>query len=218
MQMQGITGLQNLPDNTLNPIALRADKYGALVASELRGKYSEQALRGRSFTASTVIAGVVIPVAAATLNSKFTLWNPASSGVVIEPISVGYGIDSATTVVNGHGFLIQRGLTAGAGIPTSLTAIAALRMGVSGSSAVGVYSQATLTNVAIPGVSAATAVPIAFYPTFSHGAVTSVASFDLTHNFDGKLLLEPDSLMAACTTVTASTASFIQICWIEHLI
>jgi len=216
MLMQGVSGVQNVGDGAVNQVALRSDKYGAMVVSELRGKYAEQALRGRSFTASTVIAGAVIPVAAATLNSKFTLWNPAGSGVVIEPISVGYAINSTITVVNGHGFMIQRNLSSSSGVPTTVTALAALRMGIAGSSVVTVASQATLTNVAIPGVSAATAVPIGFYPTFSHGAVTSTSSEDLTHNFDGKLLLEPDSLIAACTTVAASTATFIQICWIEH--
>jgi hypothetical protein len=213
---QVLVGLQNNQDSA-NPVQARAGKYGEQIVTELRGKYSELSLRGQTFTASTVIAGVVIPVAAATLNSKFTIWNPAGSGKHVELISINFGIDNATTVVNGHGLMIQRQLTATSGIPTSLTNAAALRLGISGAAVAGVYTQATLTNVAVPGVSAATPVPIAFYPLFSFGAVTS-GTIDPTHAFDGKIILEPDSLAAVCTTVAPSAATFIQICWAEHSI
>lgn len=209
-----ITGEQNITGNA--KIMARGQKYGAQVMTELHGKYAELALKGRLFYASTVIAGVVLPVAAATLNSKFTIWNPAGSGKIVEPIYFTTGLDTATTVVNGIGMLIQRGLTSGAGIPTTLTAAAALPMGLSGSAKAGVYTQATLTNVAIPGVSAATAVPIAFYNMFSFGATTAAGVFECGHSFDGKVLLAPDDLGAFCTSVAAASQNVCGILWAEH--
>ena len=212
---QTLVGVQDNADGST--IVARGAKYGETVVTELRGKFSELALRGQLFTSSTVIAGVVVPVAAATLNSKFTLWNPAASGRYVELISMNFGLTSATTVVNCHGLLIQRNLSATSGIPTSLTAAAVAPLGpTSIGNAAGVYSQATLTNVAIPGVSAATAVPIPFFPMFSIGAVTDSGTGDNTFFFDGRIILGPDSLVAACTNVAASTAMTLQICWAEY--
>ena len=86
-----------------------------------------------------------------------------------------------------------------------------------GGTAVGTaYSQATLTNVAIPGVTVATAVPIPFYNMFSFGAVTAVGIYPASHEFDGRIILGPDSLVAACTTVAAATAAFCGIVWAEY--
>ena len=204
---------QNVADGVITKA--RGGKEGHAVVGEIHGKYYEATLRGNVFTASTVIAGVVIPVAAATLNSKFTIWNPAGSGVNVEIISFTTGLDTATQVVNGWGMAVQRGLSSGAGIPTSVTTTTALRLGPTGASKVTVATQATLTNVAIPGVTAATAVPIALYPMFSSGATTAAGVYECTHNFDGRLILGPDDLGAVCTTVAAAAQNFCSIIWAE---
>jgi hypothetical protein len=125
------------------------------------------------------------------------------------------GIDSATTVVNGIGLAIQRSLASSGGIPTSTTSLVSSRCGPTGTAKASVYSQATLTNAAIPGVTAATAIPIPFYGMFSFGAVTAATIAPCSHEFDGRLILEPDSLAAACTTVAAATAAFCGIVWAE---
>lgn len=193
----------------------RGFKEGGQVFGQLHGKYYEAAMRGRVFIAYTVIAGVALPVAAATLNSKFTLHNPAPSTRLIEPISFTMGIDSATTVVNGIGMAIQRNLSTTSGIPTSTTSLVSSRLGPIGTAVGAAYSQATLTNVAIPGVTVATAVPIPFYPMFSFGAVTAPTIDPVNHEFNGKVILEPDSLGAFCTTVAAATAAFCAVIWAE---
>lgn len=208
-----LVGEQNVADGII--VKARGSKEGAQVATELHGKYYEAAMRGRLFTASTVIAGVVIPVAAATLNSKFTIWNPAGSGVNVELISFTTGLDTATQVVNGWGMLVQRNLTATSGIPTSGTAAATGLLGISGTAKAAAYTQLTLTNVAIPGVTAATAVPIPLYPMFSSGATTAAGIFECTHNFDGRLILGQDSLGAVCTTVAAAAQNFCSVIWAE---
>lgn len=208
-----VAGEQKNADNA--PYTARGFKEGGQIIGGLHGRYYEAALRGRLFVAYTVIAGVALPVAAATLNSKFTLHNPASSTRLIEPVSFTMGIDSATTVVNGIGMAIQRNLTTTSGIPTSTTSLVSSRLGPTGT-AIGVaYSQATLTNVAIPGVTAATAVPIPFYPLFSFGAATAVTIDPCNHDFNGRVILAPDDLGAFCTTVAPATAAFCAVMWAE---
>ena len=214
-QNQLQVGPQTATDGSI--ITARGSRDAAQVVTEMHGKYFEAALRGQVFTASTVIAGVVIPVAAATMSSKFGMYNPSGSTKVVELISFSIGIDSATTVVNGYGFAVQRQCASTGGAPTSVTAVASLPLGLStGASPVAVvHSQATTTNAAIPGVTAATAIPIPFYPVLSQAAATAVTMGDYTHLFDGKLLLAPDTAVFLCTTASTSTASFCQICWAE---
>lgn len=210
------TGIANLAFSATGAAQAALDQQSGLLVSETHGKYWAAARAGRIFMATTVIAGVALPVAAATLNSKFTLHNPSGSGVVCEPISFVMGIDSATTVVNGIGFAIQRALTTNAGIPTSTTAAAVATLGTAtAGNRCSVYTQATLTNVAIPGVTAATPTPIPFYNMFSFGAVTAAVISPCDHNFDGRIGLSPDDLMAACTTVAPATAAFCGIIWAE---
>lgn len=197
---------------------LSQGRQGEMLTSHVHGKWYQAALAGNLFCAFTLIAGVALPVAAATLNSKFTIHNPAGSGKNVELVSFAMGIDSATTVVNGIGVAIQRNLSGTSGIPTTTTTITSAQLGPQGGlgqSGAVVYSQATLTNVAIPGVTAATAVPIPFYQMFSFGAVTAAGIFPASHEFDGRVILGPDSLGAFCTTVAAATAAFCGIVWAE---
>lgn len=55
-------------------------KYGDQLATALHGKYAEQALRGNLFLASTVVAGLAIPISTTTAPTVM-LWNPGDSGV-----------------------------------------------------------------------------------------------------------------------------------------
>ena len=88
-------------------------------------------------------------------------------------------------------------------------------LALTSASAAAVYSQATLTNVAIPAVTAATSVPIPYFPTFSESGITALTWGDITHWWDGMLVLPPDSLIAACTTIAATQAMQITVVWAE---
>ena len=55
-------------------------RHGDQLASALHGKYAEQALRGNLFYASTVVAGLAIPISTTTAPTVM-LWNPGDSGV-----------------------------------------------------------------------------------------------------------------------------------------
>ena len=209
---QILVGSQQNTDGQIS--TARALKDGAAAVAAIHGKFYEPGVRGQVFMAGTVILGVAIPVAAATLNSKFTLWNPAGSSKNVELISITFGQNTVTTVANTHGLMIQRNLTGTSGIPTSLTAINIHPLGIGGVSVCAAASQATLTNVAIPGVSGG-AVPIPYYPIWSITGITALTWGEMTHNFDGKIILGPDSLCAAVTSASASTAQSVNLVWAE---
>ena len=198
-----------------NTYTAAAGRQSDALVSEIHGKWYTAGYRGATFITSTLIAGITVPIAATTLAGKFTIWNPAGSGKICELISINMAQSSATTVVNGIGLMIQRNLTATSGIPTSLTAQYTAPLGLGGTAACGAYSAATCTNVAIPGVSAATAIPIPFYQLVGFGAVTNVSAEPLEHFFDGRLLLGPDSLVSLCTTVATETTLVVTATWAE---
>lgn len=197
---------QNSDTQTVN---LAVGRHGDALGSDVHGKYFQAASRGGVFLGSTVAAGVALPFNAINLASKFTLWNPVGSGVNLEPIEFGVGIDSATTIVNGIVAGFQFNLSSPGGTLTALTTC----MQLSGGGAVNVqkailYSANTLVNAAV-------LAPL--LPIFGgFGAVTDAALAPDPHKFDGKVVLPPGSLMTFCTTVTGGeTAMFCGITWAE---
>lgn len=206
---------------TSNPLATRNQDgsagtlslgtQGQLHVSDTQGKYASAAARGKMFLGSTVIAGVALPVNAANVVSKFTLWNPAASGVNCELVEFGMGIDSATTVVNGivAGFQFGVGSTITApGTLTALTTSVSIGPGAGVAPAATLYSAATLVNAAVLG-------PL--MPIFGgFGATSDAAIAPDPHKFDGKVILPPGSLITFLTTVAAATAAFYGLTWIER--
>jgi hypothetical protein len=215
-QNQVIVGPQYATDGQL--ISARGGKEGAAVGTQLHGKHYEANVRGNIFIATTVIAGLGFPVAAATLPATgLIIHNPAGTRVNVELISFTVGASSSAFIVNGLGLMLQYRLTATSGAPTGLTSNYTSPLGpVNSTPAAQVYSAATCTNVAIPGVSAATAVPIPFYPMLNFPATGLTDVRDITHFFDGRVVLPPDSLAAPCASKAAETnLKFMQIIWAE---
>lgn len=209
-----LVGTQNNADG--NVVKARSGRNGEQIVSGLHGDFYESSRRGQVYFASTVIAGVVIPVAAATLDSKFTLHNTAASGVNVELISIFLMAVNATTVAGVHSLMVQRNLASSGGIPTTVTTpCIALSAGLgSVSNGVTVNAQSTLTNAQIPGV--ATAPYIGCWALGGYGAVTSTGMADLTYNFNGKLVLAPDSLVALVQNRANTVASFCHVVWAEY--
>lgn len=207
-----LVGAQNVADGVVTKA--RGFKEGGQSVGHIHGKYYEAAMRGNLFYASTVIAGKVVLVAAATLAAVFTVRNPAGSGKNLELISFHWGPTSATTVVNTIGLLKQTNLTGGEGVPTSLTSGSIHSLGIGGTSIANFYSVATLTNAAIPGAVGST-VPIPFYVMMSNAATTDTAGHEMQHFFDGRMILQPDSLVSVCTNITTATVATMGMCWSE---
>jgi len=215
MDNELLVGVQNNTDGT--KVVARGTRDGGQVMQSMHGQYYEAALRGNMYHASTVIAGKIVLVAAATLAGVFTVHNPLGSGRNVELVSFTFGLDSATIVVNTIGLLIQRNLTTTSGVPTSTTAGSVHNLGIGGDPKAAFYSVATLTNVAIPGA-VGSAVPIAFYPMITFPATACTAPGDYRHYFNGKVILEPDSLVSVCSTNTTATVSPMAMDWAEFVI
>lgn len=186
------------------------DRHGALLVAERGGKYAAAAMRGNVFYASSLIAGVALPVNAINCVTKATLHNPSSSTKWLELIEFTLGIDSATEVVNGLALAFQTGVAA-QGAPTTLTVAPN-----TGSTLLG----AGLTKQAIP-YTAATLVNAAVLPVYPLGLnwdATAVGrSGNFVYNFDGKIIVPPDTLVTFCTTVAAATAAPWGLTWAEWL-
>ena len=202
------TGNPNTSQNSDTTSApMMTGRHGDLLMSDVHGKYFAAASRNNVFFGSTVIAGVALPVNAANVVSKFTLWNALGSGVNVELIEFGMGIDSATTVVNGVVAGFQYGVGGAITDPGTLTALATSKSIIGTSPVATLYSAATLVNAAVLS-------PL--IPIFGgFGAVTNAANAPDPYKFDGKIVLPPGSLVTFLTTVAAATAAFYGLSWAE---
>lgn len=79
---EGLVGPQNNSDGTINIV--RTGKQGELTASQVHGRFYEQAYRGNLFTfggADTALAAVnAVGTTGATAKPVIGLWNPLTSG------------------------------------------------------------------------------------------------------------------------------------------
>jgi len=188
-------------------------RHGELLTQEAMGKYGQAAQRGNVFYMAHVIAGTVLPVNVALIVSKFTLWNPANSGKIVELIEFTLGIDSTVELVNGVALAWQSNVSStGGGAPGTLTALvngpSSTLLGSGINSVCKGFSAATLTNAAV--------LPI--YPLgLNWDAVAAGRSGNFTYNFDGKFWVPPDTIITFVTSVIASTAGPAGLVWAEWL-
>lgn len=182
----------NLSDQATATAA--SGRAGETLTSEIRGKYYTPNYRGAVFNYSQ--AAFTMPVNAATLSSKFGLYNPLGSGKNIELIAFDMAYVLATTVVNGVGLYYSTGTNAtGATFTTLVTPSSGLLNGGGVSVASGVT---TVVHVGTPVLACVMAYT---------GAVTSAAANPIHYDFDGRILMAPGSLIAVAMTTAASTAS-----------
>lgn len=182
--------------------------HGSQLASEIHGKYFEVTKRGQGFIGGTLIAGVALPINAATLVSKFTLWNPAGSGVDVELTEFSMGITSATEVVGGVCLGIQTQVSTSGGAPGTLTSLPVLGAYANGgtNNKAKLYSAATLTNAAV--------LPV--YPLgINFSAATGPTSGLSIYTFDGKVILPPDTIATFVMNVTLETVETCGLTWSE---
>jgi hypothetical protein len=96
--MTQVTGIIAAPSNTsqtdgTTTQAFLQGKQGELLDAKLHGDFYTQAYRGNLFFGTTATAGTTIPIQASGLASTFTLYNPASSGKILELLEE---VDAAT--------------------------------------------------------------------------------------------------------------------------
>ena len=102
MLMQGVVAD---PSSAASPdgstVTVNLGRAQEILASNLHGKYFEQCYRGNLYYASTVTAGVVIPIAS-TLTPTYSLWNPAGSNKLLVPIVTLIGWTATTGALGSY--------------------------------------------------------------------------------------------------------------------
>lgn len=214
MLNQGQVGTVPTSNNAAGsyPVTL-AGPSGQAINSQLHGRHYFATRSGNIFFGSTLAAGVVIPFNAATLSAKFTLHNPANSGKNVELIDLNVLQVPGSALITGLGMGFQTNLTSGSGVPTSTTESAGLTMSGkvgTGTPSAKLYTAATLTNVAIANLA-----PILWL--YNNVATTVITQGPTNYNFEGKIILPPDSLCTLVNSITGTqSAAAISISWGEY--
>lgn len=171
--------------------------------------YADYAMRGQVYSFS--VAAVTLPVNAATLASKWGLYNPPNSGVFVEILEVEAHSVVATTVVDAMGLYYSNGTNAtGATFTTPATTSQNARVGEGPASVATPYS--AVTHVGTPAL-----IDI----VGGWGAVTDGGSTPIRKSYGlstpRRILLPPATLLAVAMTTAASTASGITgtLTWAE---
>jgi hypothetical protein len=186
------------PDGSNQPIL--QGKSGEFIDSNLHGKYYTSAYRGKVYVATTLIAGVTLPVNTTTAPT-YTVFNPASSGVNLELISLDIGWPAAATTVVATilGTLLFQ-------TPTSTTAGNIYQMpykGTTGGGQAQFYTAATI-------VASTTHIPLL--------QVTSTAdAMTASHyDFDGRIVLAPGSGITLTSTPVQTGVAMPLLVWAEY--
>lgn len=195
-------------DNPTVTMGRQADMF----VSEVHGKWYQAVNAGICYAASTLAAGIVVPFIAINMASKFTLHNPAGSGVNLELIDLTILQTPGTALITGLGMAFQSNVTA-TGVPGTLTvstgALGNLKIGAGNNQKAILYSAATLVNAAIANLS-----PVIWLA--NNVATTIITQGQTIFEFDGKIIMPPDSTMSLCDSITGTqSAAAATIKWAE---
>jgi hypothetical protein len=200
----GLSGEFNVANGTNPPLG--ADRQGALLTSQLHGRYAEQARRGRLFWARGIVTAPVIFSTAAGTGGPL-LYNGTNTATGVNAVLLGIGIVGtvASTVAAALG--ITGGPTTA---PSSTTAIDTSTNAMIGGSA----PQCSVYRVGTPSAAGTFFMPLASVHT---GALTvdgndSSAFLDL----GGSFICPPGSFLSVAASATATTlVAQISMLWEE---
>lgn len=169
--------------------AVRVGDDGSLVSQY---RYAELCARGKVFHFS--VAAVTLPVNANNLVSLFGVYNPPSSGVMMELIEAEAHAVLATTVVDGLGLYALEGQT-GATFTTQ-GVIRSSRVSEGAPSAVRAYSSVTYVGT-----------PLLVDLIGGWGAVTDGGATPIRKQWNGSIQIPPGVLASLAMTTAAWTGS-----------
>jgi hypothetical protein len=199
-----ITGIQNLADN--QTLYGSAGNWGQALIASLYGKYGETTRRGMNFSGRSGAATTIKLNTA--VDTTPTLWNPASSGVLVflQKINLSQAA-IGTPIIQGFtlGYVLNTGDAAGTNLPlatfTNITPINNL-LG-KGAAAKAKFAHATVTFTANP-------------PPFMdiglgmevEGTAATGMPYTLTFDLDGMLCLPPGTAVALGSATAASSMTY----------
>jgi hypothetical protein len=186
----------------------RAQRDGSLIVAESHGKWYEAASRGTIYHATTLTAGIALIVSATTGNHP-TLWNPNSAGTYNAEFVKLVAARVSGTDAPGAWYWCSTN-PAGAAIATggpiaTWTNVAPL------SGLLGPGAADSIMKWA-PAINTYTAAPVFYAPvgvTMYTGTVAAViAELQLVIEYDGDLIVGPNSALSLTTQVATSTALY----------
>ncbi len=182
-----------------NPIA-PCNPDGAPMFSEVHGKWYSAARAGRVYIATSLIAGITIPVNTTT-SPTWTLFNPATSTVNLELIHFDVGSIVAATLIQSEilGSISKQ-------TPTSTTALTPANIINPMSSG---SPQASMFTAATIGAAITTHMPLFLAPA------VAVAAGQTKYEFDGKVVLPPGWLFTVTSTPVQSGVLLPSLSWAE---
>lgn len=222
--LQGIVGpqggAQGLAASTTQVASV--DKQGALLASELHGRFYNQAYAGNMyFTGTTGI--VALSANTITLTATTTpilgIYNPLGSNVnaVVLQAALECIINTVTTPV-GAGAFVWAASTGNTAISTGLTPWNAKTLAQAGSATKGFAGATALTgltnNLVIMAAADLTSPTALTYGTVANTAL--FPNFGGIVNVDGSLIVPPGGVLALLNTTSTTTMSYAgRLMWEE---
>lgn len=195
-------------DGDFRPLSL--SREAAQHMQQIHGQWYTAARRGNLFIASTAAAGVTIPVEdTSNLASTAGIVNPITSGVILELVGLMIGNTTIDVAVKPNVICFQKNLSTSGGPPTSVTALTAhsqpLSLGTTTAKCVA-HSAATFTN------SVEMTPRLNLIPSVSTAVGTGTQAW---FQFNGEVLMGPDTAMAIVNSVTAIAGHQITYLWAE---
>lgn len=203
MQVQPVVGPGNASADGTSP-QLRAGRLGDLIASQLHGRYYEQASRGNLFSAvlaattGTIAAGNINGAAAAA-STQFALWNPVGSGVNLALLKVLVAAISGTAPGGPvfHSYV--------AGVPNANVGTRGLNNALGGASSKGLYvasaAGTALTNAPGP-LTTLRAMNLNFFAAVIAAGTNVASALELV---EGDIVIPPGVLWVPTWSAAGTT-------------
>lgn len=201
-----------IPDGQFQPFNLYGAQ-GEQIDSDLHGRYWNAAIRKNVF--KFFRSNVVFPAVAATVVSKFALYNPPTSGVIAEIIHTDVSNFDPLNTTNTVGWYASWGAAAQGNLNSLIPAV-----GLADGGAVVSLITARVGDIAAPACLAYRSITYTVIPV-RVDIVLAVPSpgagvYSLTKDHQGTLLLLPGGLISLLWATTADAANYgLSVTWSE---
>ena len=211
MQLQGLVAApSNVSVNDgLSPVALQG-KQAELIVAELHGKYYTQAYRNNLFNGSTAIAGVTLP-AYNTTTQVFGLWNPAGNTKNAVLVSLDIGLVSGADILSN--WTLSQSLNAGSALATG--GISAFTAGTPQGGNIGVSGGNSVRFTPSAATTLASTFLMTLGLSFNTTTTTTNYAVSLHYDFDGKVIVPPNSAVWATNNAASGSVADLSLFWEE---
>lgn len=211
IQVAGLTGTQIYADGTVQP--LRQGRLGEIIATELHGRFYEQAFRGNLYSIGCQLTALSAATILLTASAQpiVGVWNPPTSTVNLSVLQASLvdEINNVTSVALGA--FVWASSTGNSALSAGLAPFNRKTLTNSGSQAKA-FSLSTaslltgLTNNVVV-FDAAEFNTASGLLTTTVTAATPTPSVSAIQNFDGSLIVPPGGVLALLNTVSTVTHS-----------